>query len=506
MRHKSEYACIALFSLLALIMLVHHEPWRDEAQGWLIARDSPTFLSVVRQMNREGTPGLWFYMAYPLARSGLDFRSAQAFNFATILCIVLIVMRYAPFPRHQRILFIFGYYIMYEYAVIVRTYGLSMLFLVAIAALYNDRFRRPIAYAALIFLLANTNVHGIIVAAVLTAAYLFEAVRSGDAQSAGGVRTALLLMALGLAAAMCQTISREERAEVWAGWHWELSHARLRELCYALQLAFLPVSGHPFFPRLEINFWGSVLVHNPACVLVAAPLFCLSLLILLKKRMPVAIYCCSTAGLLALFWLKYPGARRHIGFIYMSFIVARWISDCYRDAASWPKIPFREGTLSRLFTLLLSLQLLGSAQAFYYELRYDFSPAKRAASFLKEHGYVGEDVLIAAFPSTTAQAIPLFLPPPHSRLFQVESERYGSYAAHTREFKSAQSMPIEEVIRRVDDGIRGGAYRRVLLILNERRDDDVEFTGRYSLLASFEEHIAEDEPMYIYQLKSRKGV
>lgn len=495
MRLKREYACIAVFALLSLLMLFTHEAWRDEAQGWLIARDSPSFLSVVRQMGREGTPGLWFYMAYPLARSGLPFRAGQIANFLVLLCAVVIFMWYAPFPPLQRSLFIFGYYPLYEYSAITRPYGLSVLFMLAAAALYKDRFRKPIAYSIPILLLANTNVHGIIVAAVLTGAYLFEAMVSGE-HRARAVRIAILIAALGCVLAMCQTISREERAEMWAGWHWELSRTQIRELLYAVELAFVPVS------RPAVNFWGGVPVRYPACVFLVAPVVAASVALLWKKRMPLAIYLGSTIGLLSLFWLKYPGARRHVGFIYIAFIFSLWISECYRDGPSRKNGLLNPKALARVFTLLLVLQIVGSAQAFYYELGYDFSPAKRVAGFLQENGYLGEDVFIAAFHSTNAQAVVLYLPRPHSRLFQVEGERFGSYTAHTKEFMRNRSIPIEEVVRRVDKGVGGGDYRAVVLILNERMDGNENFARRYEPIASFEQHIAEDEPMYLYRLKS----
>lgn len=504
MRLKMEHVVIALFFLLSLYMIVHHEAWRDEAQPWLIARDSPSFLSVVRQMNREGTPGLWFYMAYPLARAGLPFFGMQLVNLLIVLCIVAIVMRCAPFPRYQKVLFIFGYYIFYEYNVIVRTYVLSVLFLVAIAALYKYRFTKPVAYSLLVLLLANTNVHGIIVAAILAGAYLLESLISGGAWSKRTVRLAFSLMVLGLVAAMCQTVTFEERAECWAGWHWEPSRLRISEVFYALELAFLPVSGHPFFSGPgEVNFWGSVLVRYPACIPVAVPLFGASVALLLRKRVPLAIYLGSTLGLLSLFWLKYPGARRHIGFIYISFIVATWISECYQDAPSPPRGFLRTKCPACVFTTLLLLQLLGSAQAVYHDLRYDFSPAKRVAGYLEEHGYLGDDFFIAAFPSTKAQAVALYLPKPHSRIFQVECERFGTYAAHTREFMRDQAtLRIEDVVRRVDRGMQGGHYRAAVLILNERMDGNAGFAARYELIASFERHIAEDEPLYIYRLNS----
>ncbi|HOE28219.1 MAG TPA: hypothetical protein PK696_11110 [bacterium] len=495
MRLKAEYAYIAIFALLSLLMLFNHEAWRDEAQGWLIARDSPSFLSVVRQMGREGTPGLWFYLAYPLAKSGLPFRAGQFANFLVILCAAVVFIRCAPFPLHQRALFILGYYMLYEYSVITRTYGLSVLCILAAAALYKDRFTRPVAYSVPILLLANTNVHGIILAAVLAGAYLFESIASGG-RRAGGARAALLVMALGLALAMCQTISREARADQWVRWHWELSHVKIRELLYAVQLAFLPVSGP------GVNFWGSVLVRYPACVFVAVPLAAASVAALWGRRIPLAIYLCSAIGLLGLFWLKYPGARRHIGFIYISWIFSLWAAECRQDAPPAGRFP-TPGMRARLVTTLLFLQLAGSAQAVYYELRYDFSPAKRVAGYLEEHGHLGDEVFIAAFPSTKAQAVALYLPKPHSRIFQVECERFGSYTAHTKEFMRDQAaLRIEDVVRRVDKGIGGGTYRAAVLILNERMEGNEDFIRRYEPIASFEEHIAEDEPMYLYRMRS----
>lgn len=496
MRKKTEYACIAAFSILSLLMLWQHEAWRDEAQGWLIARDSPSLFSVVRQMGREGTPGLWFYMAYALGRAGLPFRAAQLMSFLTILCVVVIVLRRAPFPPFHRIAFVFGYYVLYEYSVFARTYGLSVLFLTIAAALYRDRFSRPVAYSLAVLLLANTNVHGIILASVLAGAYLFEAATSAEHRRAGGVKAALAVMALGLILAMCQTISREERADIWAGWHWGITRTQVRELFYALELAFVPVS------RPAVTFWGAVPVRYPACVLLVVPVFIASLALLRGKRVPAAIYLCATAGLLSLFWLKYPGARRHFGLIYMAWIFCVWA------AASYPDDPARPGRFpgpraaAGILAALLLIQIAGSAEAFYYEMRYDFSPARRVAEYLERNGYVGEDVFLAAFLSTKAQAVALYLPRPYSRIFQVECGKFGSYTAHTREFIRNRNLPIEEVVRRIDEGMRGGRYSKGVLILNERMDGNAEFAGRYELIASFEQHIAEDEPMYIYRLKS----
>ena len=43
------YLCIAIFAG------IHHEPWADEAQSWLIARDNHSLIDILRAVKYEGT-------------------------------------------------------------------------------------------------------------------------------------------------------------------------------------------------------------------------------------------------------------------------------------------------------------------------------------------------------------------------------------------------------------------------------------------------------------------
>ncbi|MCE9581429.1 MAG: hypothetical protein K8T20_02815, partial [Planctomycetes bacterium] len=47
----------AVYAVVTLAMIPFHEPWRDEAQSWLIARDLGPG-GIVHQMGYEGTPAL----------------------------------------------------------------------------------------------------------------------------------------------------------------------------------------------------------------------------------------------------------------------------------------------------------------------------------------------------------------------------------------------------------------------------------------------------------------
>ena len=51
--------CIALVSILFnLVMIFHHEAWRDEAQAWLIAKDASIFELFNNILSYEGHPCL----------------------------------------------------------------------------------------------------------------------------------------------------------------------------------------------------------------------------------------------------------------------------------------------------------------------------------------------------------------------------------------------------------------------------------------------------------------
>jgi hypothetical protein len=61
-------AALALFVALGLVGILHHEMWRDEAEIWLIARDSGSLRELFRNMHTEGHPALWYLLVYTVSR------------------------------------------------------------------------------------------------------------------------------------------------------------------------------------------------------------------------------------------------------------------------------------------------------------------------------------------------------------------------------------------------------------------------------------------------------
>ena len=53
-----EVATLSMFIAIAAAASFYHEPWSDEAQAWLIARDL-SIPQILRIMTYEGSPPLW---------------------------------------------------------------------------------------------------------------------------------------------------------------------------------------------------------------------------------------------------------------------------------------------------------------------------------------------------------------------------------------------------------------------------------------------------------------
>src|SRR3989344_7350989 len=124
---------IILFFIISLLLLINHEPAFSIAQPWMIARDSPDFISMLKLSGYEGTPMLWHVFVFGLVKLGLPYISIQIFSFLIVFLSVLLFYYFSPFKKIHKILFIFGYFIIYEYNTLTRSYGLSVLILFLIA-------------------------------------------------------------------------------------------------------------------------------------------------------------------------------------------------------------------------------------------------------------------------------------------------------------------------------------------------------------------------------------
>ena len=162
------------FLILGGFTAFNHEMWRDEIQAWLLARDSASFFELFAHLKYEGHPGLWHLCLMPLSRITASPVIMQVFHLFIAGVTVYLFARYAPFNWLQKFLFCFGYFVLYEYAVIARNYALGLLLLILFCVLFRERYKRPLWIGGILFLLAHTSVHALIVTIAISFALFCE--------------------------------------------------------------------------------------------------------------------------------------------------------------------------------------------------------------------------------------------------------------------------------------------------------------------------------------------
>ncbi|MEA1928653.1 MAG: hypothetical protein U9N73_10640, partial [Candidatus Auribacterota bacterium] len=157
----------ALFFSLCLFAILHHEMWRDELHSWLIARDSDSLTELFFNKRHEGHPDLWYICLYSISRFTDNPIAMQIFHLLLATASVYLFIKFSPFTRLEKFLFIFGYYPFFEYAVLSRNYAGGILCVIAFCVFFRRRDKKNIILALLLFLMMQTSFHGMIIAVLL---------------------------------------------------------------------------------------------------------------------------------------------------------------------------------------------------------------------------------------------------------------------------------------------------------------------------------------------------
>ena len=174
-KHALEILTIFIYASLLAVISYFHEPWFDEAQAWLIARDSSLFDMIWNVLRYEGHTPLWYLLLFVPAHLGAPFElGLKLVNFIVITSAVWIFIKYSPFPLFVRLLTPFTYFIFYQYGVISRCYSLLILILWLIAAFFPRRNKNPFVFSLLIGLLGGVTAYGMLLAFGIAIAWFIE--------------------------------------------------------------------------------------------------------------------------------------------------------------------------------------------------------------------------------------------------------------------------------------------------------------------------------------------
>jgi len=355
-----EWCVLSLYSAIALITLRFHEPWADEAQAWLIARDLP-FVKMLLQVKYEGTPPLWHALLWVLIRLRLPYSQIGTVSAVTMIAAIYLWLRYSPVSWLVRYIVPFTFFLQYQHAVVARSYCLSTLLAFALAALWPARRRHLLAIGVLLALLCQTNLFGFVLAASLAGVLWLGLYRDRRQRPVSG-----------------------ERLQLWTSTLLVIASA-----CVAAWLAHSPpdvsFTGTNSLSRIPLKFWWDVAVMNVRlCLLLTFGYVELGVLLLLavaawlaecKQRLyvaPFAVMLFVTSIVYAKSW--------HLGMLIVALLITVWLG--------WPEV---QTLRSRTWTLVLStmlvlcflLQVKWTAVAVRRDIHEPYSGAKAAADFIR---------------------------------------------------------------------------------------------------------------------------
>lgn len=478
------------FALLSAFLLAVHEPWRDEAQPWLIARDAePTFLS---EMDSEGSPGLWYALQWPLAELGLPFDAVRVLHSALALAAVSVLVLHGPFSRLEQWLVAMGYFVLYEYNAIARSYVLLLLLLFVVAALWRDRLARPLRHGLLLALVAQVAAHGTLLAVVLGAEFGISALLARDrrAVAAAALPVASVLLAV------WQMVPGPDLAE-WrthSNAEWDAFHAI--QAGRGVLHAFLPL------PEWDQWRWAWTLLdaklgEGPFAAMAAAT-FALTFLPFLRRPRVLAVYAAGALVLVSVYYLKYgvSGQMRHHGILFLHWLFCLWLArqDPAPAAAQRPR--WRRRLAAGALALLLLAHVAASASAIRRDAEEPFSGGPGAAAYLERHGLAGEENVIGVYPSFIGAPILVHLEDRRT-FYYPQTDQHGSYVRWTREDAVSFHMDRALVVERVLEEGRARNATRVLLVTSFPMWAPG-FEERFTFLASFES-VSPGDAAYIYE-------
>ena len=494
-----------VFLLIGGYAALHHEMWRDEIQAWLLARDSASIFDLFTNMKYEGHPALWHLCLMPLSRITASPIIMQIFHLLIAATTVFLFTRYAPFNKVQKFLFSFGYFALYEYAIVTRNYAIGVLLITIFCILYRNRYKRFLWIGVVLTLLAHTSVHALIVAIAIGFALLCEylyfycckdvASRVPLTENRGHIWIGFAIIGFGILTSVLQ-LNPPSDTGFAVGWHFKFEIPRVNSIIKIITQALLPL------PRANMGFWNSHQLNNysffqlirlPLCYLLV--FWCI--LRFLKRPTALLIYLIATIGLLAFFYVKHGGGMRHHGFLFTTFVLVSWIyHDCPEINLPFNRLSeFAQWIFPTVFTFILIFHYLGGITAVTMDIQHIFSNGKRTAEYIKAAGR--QDMLMIGDTDFAVSTVVGYLE--KKEVYYPKGSRFGSFVRWdtARTHGVANENLVEEA-----KTLSTQNSQDVLIIMN--RALAVELIEQYQLtfLAQFTGSTIGGEGFHLYLLKT----
>jgi hypothetical protein len=308
---------------------------------------------------------------------------------------------------------IFSYLPFYEYGVISRNYGLTMLGVWLFCALLQ-RSRTCLWSAGGGVIAANASVMGVLLTAALIPAMWLR--KPGSHR-----RAATVLLAVGALVATLQAFPAEDYEHA-RGWHFSWDPTLASYVARGFVTAILPILNN------DLHFWNSTVwfpwpapgQYPSTGVMAVAFAGLVSILgvvtwTLRRSWVTVTAWVAGSMTLVGFAYVKFHGAIRHHGFLWILMVATIWVAV---DAGI---VTRRRATA--ILSPVLMVGLVASAIAASWDWRAPFSGARCAAAGINQQGL--NELPIVGGIDWAVSGVAAYLP--HRQLYYPAKRGLGSF-------------------------------------------------------------------------------
>jgi hypothetical protein len=433
-----------IFFLISANGIYHHELWLDEAQHFLIARDSDSLKSLYFNMQYDGHVRLWNYLLFFITHYiSASPGAMQTFHLLIITVTAFILLRFAPFDFFTKLLIIAGYFFLYEYNVLSRNYALGILFLFSSCKLLADESKNSWLNGLMLILMSNTHLFFAFAACGI---FMYMFVRRIEEKKftkyffilSSFLTIALLSVIIQINIPPDNTYFHPDQIKWTSAKNFS---AALFGLVKGLFPLPLPVHGD-FWNHFMFDKFPAVFKLLFGVFLIACPF------LLLRKYKPALVfYICSVFLLFSFLVISQSHASRYFGMIFVFFIAAAWLAGNESiDILTVEKLKQsqpKEKLLTGCIYALLVVHLFSGIYAYANDFIRPFSEARDAADFLKTRVADKNSIVVDGYGGGPALSAYL-----GSKVFYLNIDQAGSYCYWKRSYFDASMEPVSQQLKR----------------------------------------------------------
>lgn len=412
-KHARALSFIAYMAVVAVVMYFH-EPWFDEAQSWLIARDSSFADLLTLRPHYEGHPPLWTLLLSIPAKTGVPYEIGL--KGVQLLCTALLggwLIFRAPFSKLVVFLLPFTYFLCFQYGVTSRPYALLCAALFMVAHYWKQSDSKPSntwKLALSLVLLCAISAYGIALAAGFALAWIWRAVKSAGIKKAfaeifsniNRLVSWIILALVGIASIICIWPASNAFAsrETFDG-NSPLTQFLSFIFVMPSESMFTQFAGDVSLRRLTLSVPSAII-----CVIISILIWAFAIRIAYRRGMLVSLilpYLTFAVVATQYFTLH------HAGIVFAFFVAQLWMCIARKplESKDIPAIIFRlfknankaesksensnsKSAKSKVVTgiitvVLLFPSLVWNAYSCINDIRFDYSGSRALAQFIKQN-------------------------------------------------------------------------------------------------------------------------